>query len=602
MKKLITLVAVLALTLAFSVPAFAANDETYSEEAFSEEVSSEDTYSDYDYSFKSFCSIPDEWLDEWVAANPELVAEILKDDPPVWAFFGYDSQGEFMCSFGFDTEEEYFDFVLNVYASDYYLAYKEAEKIKSTRLSMGGTEEGLAVMFNGSYIAFPSAQPEYAEGRAAVPFRAFIEALGGQVGYEQTSKTVTAALNAIQISFAVGSDTLSVAKNGETLTVPMYTASYNKNGTVYLPVRSIAEVLGYDVSWDLTYETVVLLDRAALIGGIDKDFTVINKLFKINRFDQTKTYQEIMKILVSYTQFSTLDGNKTTDMSITVDALVGGMNQEMTVTMDLKQLLSLLGDAGYLEDIDELTLAMLNGLTEVSVDVIFNLDEGTIYIRSDIFALIGLDKDTWLKTGGIDYASLTGGYGTTPAMEEMSAMMSSGNGTIGTLLYLLCAGSPDVFTYGALTQTADMMAVVSDNMFTKSGDTYTLNIGLENSADFLAALNGEDYSEETAADFTGSFKEFNFTLKITDSNGKVSASGSFVMRENPDRSYSDDVRFSGTFSLAAERVTMKVEIHQNNVMMLTINIDAAITESTEVIASTPPEGSVIVDVEDVLGY
>jgi hypothetical protein len=31
-------------------------------------------------------------------------------------------------------------------------------------------------MFNGSYISFPGAQPEYANQRTMVPFRAFIEA------------------------------------------------------------------------------------------------------------------------------------------------------------------------------------------------------------------------------------------------------------------------------------------------------------------------------------------------------------------------------------------------------------------------------------------
>jgi len=590
MKRFMPLVLAVMLILTLTTHALAADDEY-------------GYYPDEDWSYYDSDAGVQEWKSEWEAANPEIVAEILADDPPLWQSWGYESLEDFMLDFGFETEDDYYDFVLDLYTDDYYNDHingqREAEYIRDTRLSMGGTEEGLAVMYNGAYISFPDAQPEYAGDLTAAPIRALIEALGGQVSYLPDTGGVKASINGTEMSFVIGSDTITADKDGETWTVDTDCAFYLKDGAAYAPVRSVCELAGYDVFWDQTYETAVILDRSAIIGEIDADFSILNKLFADDSTDKTKTYQVIGDILVSYTELNSLDGDQQTDVTVNINAIQNGLNQKMTINADLSQLIALFtGTDGYSPD--EVTEAMLNSVSDFSMDVILNMDEACMYIKSNLFEALpgGIDKNTWVMFGSDYVGSAMAIYDNMLGSDWYSYLTSSETVTFGSLLYA-SSEYKGVFAYSELMETVGSAALLSDNMFVKNGTTYTLNVSLDNYDAFLKAVYGADYDEYMAEDFLDFYKELEFTLKISDNHGTVTTSGDFVIRENLYSSYSSDTRYSGSFTITANKVTAEFEVSEKNERKLLIDLKFTVAETDDTVAEAPPAGSTVLSVDDI---
>ena len=189
------------------------------------------------------------WLELWKAENPERVKELLKDEPPLYADYGYATREEMLADWDI-SQAEYDEMVVyerawDIYDRDYY--EKELENwIGDAREKLGGTRSGLGVMLNGAYITFPDAQPELENGRTMIPLRTLMEAMGAQVS-SLDDGTVTCLLNGTTLSFRVGESTVTVERDGKTTSVAMDCASYVKNSRTYVPVRFFAEAVGCDV-------------------------------------------------------------------------------------------------------------------------------------------------------------------------------------------------------------------------------------------------------------------------------------------------------------------------------------------------------------------
>ena len=68
--------------------------------------------------------------------------------------------------------------------------------------------EQLAVQLNGQAVKFPDAQPEKANNRTMVPFRAIAEALGAEVDYN--AGAITAKKNGQTLAFSLGGKQLTI--------------------------------------------------------------------------------------------------------------------------------------------------------------------------------------------------------------------------------------------------------------------------------------------------------------------------------------------------------------------------------------------------------
>jgi len=98
------------------------------------------------------------------------------------------------------------------------------------------------------------AAPFIRDGRTLLPIRALIEALGGSVQWNASTKTATVALGSRTVALTIGSKTALV--NGKTITLDV--APMIVKGRTFLPLRAVAENIGLDLAWEPVSRTISL--------------------------------------------------------------------------------------------------------------------------------------------------------------------------------------------------------------------------------------------------------------------------------------------------------------------------------------------------------
>ncbi|MDO5396621.1 MAG: copper amine oxidase N-terminal domain-containing protein, partial [bacterium] len=99
---------------------------------------------------------------------------------------------------------------------------------------------------DGSEVTFPDAQPFIDENsRTQIPIRAVAESIGCKVEYDAASQTVSIDGSDENIVLRIGDENMDV--NGET--VKMDTAARIVDDRTYIPVRFVAEALGFEVDY-----------------------------------------------------------------------------------------------------------------------------------------------------------------------------------------------------------------------------------------------------------------------------------------------------------------------------------------------------------------
>lgn len=120
------------------------------------------------------------------------------------------------------------------------------------------------IKINGTAAEIPPGMGEIRErdGRTFVPVRFVSEFLKNDVWFDETTKAACVSSAASLIYIQNGNNILYVASKltGETRAVQMDTAAYidPDDNRTYLPIRFLAESLGYTVGWDEQTQTVSL--------------------------------------------------------------------------------------------------------------------------------------------------------------------------------------------------------------------------------------------------------------------------------------------------------------------------------------------------------
>ncbi len=91
-------------------------------------------------------------------------------------------------------------------------------------------------------------------GRTMVPVRYLADALGATTNWYPDTRQVTVSTAAYNISMAIGSPTLTVNGQAQTMDV----APVINNGRTYLPARWVADALGCQVDWNATNKIVTI--------------------------------------------------------------------------------------------------------------------------------------------------------------------------------------------------------------------------------------------------------------------------------------------------------------------------------------------------------
>ncbi|MHA0857996.1 copper amine oxidase N-terminal domain-containing protein [Paenibacillus sp. CMAA1364] len=113
------------------------------------------------------------------------------------------------------------------------------------------------VILNGQQMTFnPGAV--VANGRTMVPFRQLFEQLGVLVSYDEKIGSIIATSKDTKIKLTVNS--LNASVNGKEYTLTQ-APGIDGNGVLYVNLRFISEVLGYEVQWNRSTLTVDITSK-----------------------------------------------------------------------------------------------------------------------------------------------------------------------------------------------------------------------------------------------------------------------------------------------------------------------------------------------------
>ncbi len=105
----------------------------------------------------------------------------------------------------------------------------------------------------------PGTTPVIRGGRTLVPIRAIIEAFGGKVDWENSSRTVTLTMDSDVIKLVIDSNIARFNETASTLDV----APTIINGRTMLPIRYIAESFNLAVAWENDTRTVYVIRNSS---------------------------------------------------------------------------------------------------------------------------------------------------------------------------------------------------------------------------------------------------------------------------------------------------------------------------------------------------
>ncbi len=101
--------------------------------------------------------------------------------------------------------------------------------------------------------------PIIGNSRILLPLRAVAEALGAEVGWDQTTRTATVSMGDREVAVRIGSNRVVVSSGGQVeAVIANDVAPVIVQSRTLVPVRVIAEGLGLTVDWDPASRTVTL--------------------------------------------------------------------------------------------------------------------------------------------------------------------------------------------------------------------------------------------------------------------------------------------------------------------------------------------------------
>lgn len=441
----------------------------------------------------------------------------------------------------------------------------------------------VGVNLNGANITFTDAAPEITDNRTMVPYRALMEALGGEVDYRAEDRTVLCLLNGAELRFRIGEDTVTVVKGETTETVQMDTVCYLKNDRTYVPVRFFAQAFGYDVMWDAQARCAVLADRAAVIESIDSQFTLLNgALAQQPKLDSQKNYR--VKLNGALEVKLEVEGAKYNSvMTVAADMLSGQGVAEGTLTADLSRMIPaelMEEDASVAE-----AVALLKNLT---MDLRADLATGKLYVKNSLLdAMLKQEAGTWYL---VNLEEL--GY-TAEMRAELAEAMNKNDGvsTVGAALYETCYElakqggiAPSQLCSQAIAVGSLLSAVLGDGNAKVSGKTVSWDFDKEKWNAILGSESGDEL-----------FQSLDCRLSMT-AGGKTE----LVVKADME-SMAVDCRASGTATDAEFALTMGLG-DQGTILL---NGRMTLTETTAQPKAVPGEGETVMDItgifQDMMG-
>lgn len=432
----------------------------------------------------------------------------------------------------------------------------------------------VGVILNGRKVSFSDAVPVLRNGRTLVPFRALMETLGGTVNYGGDG-FITCQLGDTKLSFKLDEKEVTITTATQAKTIEMDVPAAYSKGRTYVPVRFFAEALGYDVLWDSSTHSAVLLDRQALIEKVDQNFSVLNAALQKLQSDPAANYK------------STATCQMDLDLTENSQKIAGSIKYNLSMISNASCVeLSGTADASSLAAAMNLDEAVKNGsmsaaqaallrssLSAVSFDMILNLEKETAYFKMPLLTAL---------TGGTSLTDSLNTWYQIPLDTGSAAAVSGVKPSVGYLLYSVYYslakqnGKNTAKLYDNVAETGNVLAaLLGDGAGVKSGSSTTWTMDLTKLAK-ISAVGSKN------------FKTFDVTLTVTDSGElrcvfNIAAAGNSAMSAGGNL----DVTSSG------EQLSVKLTSDKTGTISLQINLTMEKTSDTP--STQPPAGAKIVN-------
>lgn len=186
-----------------------------------------------------------------VVAIYDNIIEIANKDWDNYSEGLVDVNGNIIVDLGEYQEIEYCaDLDLFAFEKNYSISLAKIE----TEVNEPKKEEvEISVIVNGNKVVFDQL-PVIIDRRTLVPLRAIFEALGADVVWDDTTKTVTSTLGDITVKLTIDTNAMFVNEETKTLDVNAQIIG----GRTMVPVRAIGEAFGALVGWDDATKTVTV--------------------------------------------------------------------------------------------------------------------------------------------------------------------------------------------------------------------------------------------------------------------------------------------------------------------------------------------------------
>ncbi len=482
--------------------------------------------------------------EQFEAERPGVIAAF---DADAWFAQEYswwsNDKDDFMVWMDLNTEEDFYYYMLDEMISDVIWSQTWSSGRNQEIIDLGGVPGQLGIMLDGAYLVFGEQRPYAEQGVTYAPADVLEAALGIELEADEAG---------------------------------------------YAPLRAAAEAAGYEVLWDGPYQTAVLIDREGFIARADSHFTVLNGGLATFAASSEKNYASTMNVVVDWTRFNTLDGDKTYSMTVDMDTLTGPAGAEGSGAYDLSSLADMFRsilppyDVALYEEEYAQYLPLLKG----SFDVLLDQQSEMLYLQVSplftyLFTMAGKEypMDMWLS-------------------QPVGDVWTTFNGaapTVGSYLYLLEDAdqwSSPVYLYQNLSQSADALAgLLGDDCFEVQGKDHVLTLNQQELCQLLDPENPEYYASEIQA--------FDLTLTVQ-ANGTIT--GDVLCRAAPNALMGyGNFQLTADWSFSFTKSTLEMDFHIQNQGNLHLSITTANQESASTPAVTPPEGAVVIPVENLWG-
>ena len=156
-------------------------------------------------------------------------------------------------------------------------------------ISGAWAQQQIHVMVNGKQVQFQNSGPRQERGRVLVPLRGVLEELGAYVGWDQSTRMVTASRGDLNIKMTVGSTMADVNGRAVAMDVPAEIV----DGSTLVPLRFMSEILGAKVQWIEANQTVqidtMITEAAVTTPSVTSIVTPTPAALMINSFTADHT-------------------------------------------------------------------------------------------------------------------------------------------------------------------------------------------------------------------------------------------------------------------------------------------------------------------------